>query len=618
MDAITSTSLGPNLALAHTSEIGTNSSDLFRLFADTSKEKQKWLKDPREIHTGDQLHQLPLVNGAGASIAWDPTNYRYQWQRNGAPVARPLTHGGLIYNEQSQWWERNGSSWQPEKKSEGGRQTVIDLRILGVVVQPRASRFFGKCKTLLGLSKPIQRNAGLPKEDPRSVPTIVSEVSNPEILVARKFDLVAKSHIVYTQRQPVRLLKAFGRKSCRHPSTCTLHPHINVDFPQNIEIPLVEEPQKLKAAQSAFLLRPCQYTSHENLSHEQDPCFSDTKGEGVDVQNQEDVIRQVSDLAATGTRAEELERMWQQEEERERQEEILMSLPSPCQKENRPTSVSARTLFHNAAKSLQQHSIIPDLHGGQEQSLYARTVDALHLRGGAGRKRCSGQPRSWKIREWFIGVRREPIDVVHTESDEDDCTRRRQVRYRVVHAREAGMSDHDWAIVPVLNVDDIEDILGAATPPGERARAHHIQDPERMEGANTRNITRCRPNRTYHDERGRPQEAECVSTVSNQARRHFEQHDSGSRLPPRSTSCSRSGSHAPSDSSGSIEIIRDVNIGREQRGPPGEAYRRGQPGSHGGGFVTNAPRTHHERAQCQRPQKQPRRTQERSLQLLCH
>ena len=110
-----------------------------------------------------------------------------------------------------------------------------------------------------------------------------------------------------------------------------------MDFPEKIEIPLVEEPQKLKAAQSAFILRPCQHVGHEHLSHEQDPCFSDAKGEGVDVQNQEDVIRQVSDLAATGTHAEELERIWQQEEERERQEEILTSLPSPRQKENRPT-----------------------------------------------------------------------------------------------------------------------------------------------------------------------------------------------------------------------------------------------------------------------------------------
>lgn len=199
MDAIPSTSLGPNLVLALAGEIGTNSSDLFRLFANTSKEKQKWLKDPREIHASDQLHQLPLVNGAGASIAWDHTNYRYQWQSNGAPVARPLTRCGLIYNEQSQWWERNGSSWQPEKKSEGGRQTAIDLRHLGVVLQPRASRFFGKAKTLLGPSKPLQQNAWLPKEeDPRGVPTIVSEVPNPEILVAKNFDLKAKSHIVYT------------------------------------------------------------------------------------------------------------------------------------------------------------------------------------------------------------------------------------------------------------------------------------------------------------------------------------------------------------------------------------------------------------------------------------
>jgi hypothetical protein len=379
MDAITSTSLGPNLALARASEIGTNSSDLCRPFADTSKEKQKWLKDPRDIHASDQLHQLPLVNGAGAGIAWDHTNYRYQWQRNGAPVARPLTPGGLIYNEQSQWWKRNGSSWQPEKKSEGGRQTAIDLRHLGVVLQPRASRFFGKAKPLLGFSMPFQQNAWLPKEDPRGVPTIVYEVSNPEILVAKNFDLTAKSHIVYTQKQPFRLLKAFGRKTCRHPSTCTLHPHANVDFPQNIEIPLVEEPQKLKAAQSAFILRSCEHAGHKNLSHEQDPCFSDAKGEGVDVQNQEDVIRQVSDLAATGTQAEELETIWQQEEERERQEEILMSLPSPRQKENKPPSVSARTLFHNAAKSLQQQSVSPDLRAVQEQSLYARTAEALNL-----------------------------------------------------------------------------------------------------------------------------------------------------------------------------------------------------------------------------------------------
>jgi hypothetical protein len=93
--------------------------------------------------------------------------------------------------------------------------------------------------------------------------------------------------------------------------------------------------------------------------------------------------------------------------------------------------------------------------------------------------------------------------MVRTESDEGDCTRRRQVRHRFIHTREACMSDRGWAIVPVLNADDIEDILGAATPPRERARAHHSQYPKRMESDNTMSIAHRRPNRTSDDERGR-------------------------------------------------------------------------------------------------------------------
>jgi hypothetical protein len=157
------------------------------------------------------------------------------------------------------------------------------------------------------------------------------------------------------------------------------------------------------------------------------------------------------------------------------------------------------------------------------------------------------------------------------------------------------MSDRGWAIVPVLNADDIEDILGAATPPRERARAHHSQYPKRMESDNTMSIAHRRPNRTSDDERGRPQDAEYVGTVTNEARRRFGQLDNGSRPLPRSRL--RSVSYVPSDSSGSIEIIQDVNVRHEHRAPPGEAYGRGRPGSYGGDFVTNAPRTQHNRAQ---------------------
>lgn len=396
---------------------------LFRLLADSHAETQKWTSEPRDLHASDRLHQPPLVSGT--DIAWNHTDYRYQWETNGAPVARPLSGGALVFNERSQWWERNGSSWQPEKKSEGGCQTAIDLRYLGVVPQPRVSRVFGQAMTLLRLRNTFQENARIPKEDHRDVPTIVPEVSNLELRAQSKFDLTADSHILYTQKQPFRIIKSLKRKSCRHPSTCTLHPHINVDVPQTIDVPFVEEPEKLEADQSGFPLLQCQQKGHKHLSHEQDPCFSTAKERGTEVQNQEDATGQVLSFAATGSEAEELETIWQQEEERKRQQEMLMSLPTLCRKEDRPPSISAQTLFHNAAKNLQSCTI-PTRRDAQGHSLLPRAADSLNLRGGSGRRHYSRRPFSWKTTEWFTGARRKPISIRFVNSGLDEngtCTR---------------------------------------------------------------------------------------------------------------------------------------------------------------------------------------------------
>ena len=285
------------------------------------------------------------------------------------PVARPHSSGGLIFNEQSQWWERNGSSWQPQKKSKGGHRTSFDLIHFGVVSEPRVSRFFVKAKTLLGLRKTVQQNFSIGKEEPRGVATVVCELPKPTAAAERTKDLSSNTYVAYTQKQPFRLLKSLRRKNCRHPSTCTLHPHINVDFPQTIEIPLAEEPEKLDAAQSAFLLRPCQHVGHEHLSHNQDPCFSGANRDSAEVQSKEDAIREVIDLAATGTKAEESEKILQAEEEQHREQKMLIYLPTATRNnENRLSSVPPQTLFHNAAKRLQQ-TMKPELRG--EESEYS-------------------------------------------------------------------------------------------------------------------------------------------------------------------------------------------------------------------------------------------------------
>jgi hypothetical protein len=565
MNAIPTTSMVPDLASTRASEISTKSTNSCRRFTNNPKDKQSWLKDPREIHASEKLHQLPFVNETG--IAWDHTNHRYHWHREGTPVARPLTHGGLKFSEESQWWERNGSLWKPEKKLEVGHQTAVDLRHLGVVVQPRVSRFVGRAKTILRLDKPPQESIGAPKENPRGVPTIVCEVSDSEAVAQRTFDLTARSDVLYARKQPFRLLKALSHKACRHPSTCPLHPHLNVDIPQTIAIPFVEEPEKLRWSQSAFMLRPCGHKGHEHLSHEQDPCFSNATGDGIDLQNREDVIRHVNDLAATGTRAERLERIWQREEERERQEEILMSMPSQLRKENRPPSVSAQTLFYNAARSLQQQSASADLPSRQDQSFYPDMGSSFHLRGGAGARQYTGQLRSWRMREWFTNIRREPVRVIHNEAEEDNDrrgSRGRQVRHRVMRAHEAGMTEDEWANLPVLSASDIEDILG-----------RHEQG-----GAGNERISAYRrgPNEIYHDQCGRPVEAEYVNTISNETRRRIEQLSNSSRRPQIP---SRSHSYAPSGSSGSIEVIRDVNVQRQRPGPPDDAYGREHYGPYG-------------------------------------
>jgi hypothetical protein len=166
---------------------------------------------------------MPIVNRNDS--VWDRgPDYRYQWaNRDGVPVARPLTSRGLLFNIRREWWERNGISWQPDRKTKGGRQTVVDLRHLGVVVQPTASRLFGKAKSLLQHNKTAQENAMVPKEALHGVPTAIAEVSKPESVAKAKIDLEAKTHVLYTPKQPYRIINSLSRKSCRHPSTCSLH-----------------------------------------------------------------------------------------------------------------------------------------------------------------------------------------------------------------------------------------------------------------------------------------------------------------------------------------------------------------------------------------------------------
>jgi hypothetical protein len=209
--------------------------------------------------------------------------------------------------------------------------------------------------------------------------------------------------------------------------------HIPVDIPQEISAPILEEPEKIKAHESGFLQRPCQHEGHQHLSHEEDPCFSDAKEAGKVVQIQEDALEQVMELAATGADADELERIWQEEEERERQEEILMSYSTG--KENRPASVSAHTLFQNAARNLQNIS--------------HESFQKANLRGGMGKQQPPGFPLSWRIKEWFTPTRMVPVLIGRTDSSDEENsgsgTRRRRIRHRVSDGQEFGYTAEQWA-----------------------------------------------------------------------------------------------------------------------------------------------------------------------------
>ena len=501
MDALPLASQGPDLTTVRASEIGAILANSLRLITNITLERQKWFSDPRDLHASSPLHQLPLVSGA--ETFWDHNGYRYEWRRNNQPVARPLSSGGLVFNEKTRWWERNDNSWQPEKKTQGGRQTVVNLQHLGVVVQPLASRMIDKAKMLLRAKAALRNDIGQSEETLRGVPTLIAEVLHPEISAKAKIDLEAKSHVLYSPQSPFRLTEKFNRKNCRHPSMCSLHPHTNVDVPQNIRVPLVEEPDKLEANESGFLLRSCQQKGHEHLSHDQDPCFSDAKEEGRELQFQENVLEQVLSLSATGVEAEELERIWQGEEERERQQEILMAFHS--RQENRPVSVSvsAQMLFQNAAKSLQNMSqVIPDetkLCGGQRKSFPSRAAPSLKLRGGSGRKgRPPGQPLSWKVRDWFSMTRREPVHVNRVGSDLDESSRgtsSRKVRHRVSDGQEFGFDEAQWARRETLDFD---------------------HDRSRPRGRN-----KSRPNQDQHDQVG---ELELVGTLTKEQRQFLDRY----------------------------------------------------------------------------------------------
>ena len=199
----------------------------------------------------------------------------------------------------------------------------------------------GKLSNFCVVAKASRMLQNLFKRDLSGVPIVISEVSDPEVAANAKIDLEARSHVLYSHKPPFQITKFFSRRGCRHPSTCTLHPHVNMDEPLDISIPFVGEPSKILAEESGFPLSSCQHEGHRCLSHEQDPCFSHAKGEGKALQIQEDALEQVLGLAATGTEAEKLERTWQQEEEQQQRQDMLMGYSN--RKENRP--VSAHTLF---------------------------------------------------------------------------------------------------------------------------------------------------------------------------------------------------------------------------------------------------------------------------------
>ena len=421
---------------------------------------------------------MPIVNRK--DTVWDRgTDDRYQWAAGGVPLARPLTSGGLIFNIGKEWWERNGISWQPDKKTKGGRQTAVDLSHLGVVVQSTASRLFGKAKSLLQHDKTTQENAKVPKEALQGAPTVIAEVSKPKCVAKAKTDLEAKTHVLYTPRQSYRIINSLSRKSCRHPSTCTLHQHIPVHVPQEISAPILEEPEKIKAHESGFRQKPCQYEGHQHLSHEEDPCFGDPKEAGKLVQIQEDAFKQVMELAATGANADELERIWQEEEGRERQEEMLMSYSTG--KENRPASVSAHTLFRNAARNLQNIS--------QESPQKA------NLRGGMGKQRPPRFPLSWRIKEWFTPTRMVPVLIGRTDSSDENSsrdTRRRRIRHRVSDGQEFGYTAEQWTALRPIQ-------FGQPSRSGSCSR---------------------RRTRTVHDQYGNTVECDVVGTMDSRRRRH--------------------------------------------------------------------------------------------------
>ena len=482
------------------------------------------------------------------------------------PVARPHSSGGLVFNEQTQWWERNGSSWQPHKKSQGGHQTSVELRHFGVVSEPRASRLFGKIKTLLGLRKTLQQNFSIGKQELQGVKTVVYELPKPKAAAEETKDLGAKTYVAYAQKQPFKLLKSFRRKNCRHPSTCTLHPHVNVDFPQTIDIPLAEEPEKLEAAQSAFSLRPCQHIGHEHLSHNQDPCFSCARRENIEVQSQEDAVRALIDLAARDTKAKEPEKNWQPEKEQQREQEMPVCLPTTTRKENRLSAVSPQTIFHNAAKRLQD-TMKPELRGEESGFSVTNGADIMKIRGGSGRRLHRGQRLTRRMRELFTGVRMDPIAITYNGSDEDNdgrTSRRRQSRHRVLSPRELAQGGHQWETVPVLNEDDVENILGEIEDYRERSETGHNLRRKHGERVNNGHLAHRGALRSRQEERGGPYEVQNVNTLSDEELRRLE--------PVNILSSSHSRAH--SDSSDSINFVRAVDVPRERFG---ETHGQGQP-----------------------------------------
>lgn len=583
MDFLPVTSHGSYLQAVRMSEIGTISIKSLSFYTHVKLERQKWISDPRDL-AGGPLYQQPLV--CGNDIIWDHEDYRYQWENDKGPVARPLTSGGLVFNYRTEWWERNGSSWQPEKKTKGGRQTIVELRHLGVVVRPTVSRLFDKAKELLWPKETIQEKAKSLTGALKGVPTVIAEVSDLKRAAAEaNIDPEAKIHVLYSPIQPYRISNSLSRKSCRHPSTCTLHPHINVDVPQNISIPFAEEPEKMEAHESGFLQRSCHHEGHAHLSHEEDPCFSDTKLVGKAIQLREDAIEQVMEFAATGAEADELESIWQQEEERERRQEMLMSY-SPV-KENRPPSISAHTLFHDAAKNLQkmsQESLEKSsLRGGEQLSLLSRAATSLRLRGGA-RQRCPGFPLSWRIKECFSPTRMKPVLIGRTDSSDEEFsgrTRRRRIHHRVSNGREFGFSPDQWANLRELEFEK-HSSGGHSRTKTVRNRNGNWVECDAVGTVNKSSLGGIRSQgriRTVSDEDGNLVECEVVGSVKNRRRRRHRSSDSDS------------------DSSDGVDTRRSVRIASwatQVSNRPQYTSRsggRGQRSSHYSPHVGDDPRT---------------------------